>query len=277
MVKKPFPSIADIHPVIRIVCLIIVSIFVVSAEPIYLKATLILLVIGFAMGAWAQIPQCMRVLMRLKWLFTTIFIIYLFLTPGRNIFPIEILDKYPSGSALNSLSASLLNDVISLDGLYLGVLRVCSLVILILTVNLLIQTKQHNELSYAIIWLLSPLKFIGCPVDRLAIRISLTFRYVSEFQQTLMPDSSNERKGLSRQENNSASSFSISSGLINKKVIFREALAQAIDKSVELVNQVLTCVYKAPVEPISQPTEQIPHVIQWLLPLALLGGYLSLL
>jgi len=273
MVKKSFPTIEDIHPVIRIVCLIIVSIFVVSAEPLFLEATFLLLVCGFAMGARVQLFQCIRVLVRLKWLFTSIFIIYLFLTPGRNIFPIDLLNTVTFGPNLNSLSVSFLNGVITLEGMYLGALRVCSLIILILTVNLLIQAKQHNELSYAIIWLLSPMKYIGCPIDRLAIRISLTFRYVSEFQQSLMSDD----KGPSKRVATTVTLNSVTKNINNRKIFIRGVLTQAIEKSIELVGKVLVRVNEVQIEPLACPTKQVPQLVQWLLPLVLLCGYLSLL
>lgn len=219
--------------------------------------TLLILAIGFSLGAWAQLLHCGRILKRLKWLFLSIFLIYITLTPGKPVF-------------------TSFDGLISYEGLYLGALRVCALVILILAVNLFIQVKQQTELSSAIVWLLKPLKYFSFPVDRLAVRIALTFKYVDELQNTLIKF---------KNENNTSEPINIphsdNLGLVRKmlsrrRIVLVNFFNQAIHRSVRLIEEVTNRVETADCEPVDNPVERVPRLYQWLLPLALIVAYMSL-
>ncbi|MFV2059025.1 MAG: hypothetical protein ACC707_21415, partial [Thiohalomonadales bacterium] len=200
---------------------------------------------------------------RLKWLFFSILLIYLLLTPGRPIF--ESLHSW-----------------FTYEGLYLGLLRVSALVVLILAVNLLIQVKQQAELSYAIIWLLSPLKYLGFPVDKLAIRISLTFKYVDELQTTLIKikgqnaDQHNEdnyTKGMVGAGSYDAGGIVLwFNRAINK---FSRFFDQAISRSVILIEEIIHRVEMPNTSRLENNLQRVPQLYQWLLPLGLVVMYIS--
>ena len=152
------------HPVIRLVTFIIFSLCVVFGNVQHLLLALAVLVGGYAIWQRHLFKMNWQMLRRMRWLFLSILIIYLWFTPGQALLP-----------SAGSLSPSL-------EGLRFGFYRICSLVFIVLAVNLLIKSISRDELIASILWLLYPLRLLGLPDERFAVRIALTFDVVHEVQ-----------------------------------------------------------------------------------------------
>ncbi|MFK8066660.1 MAG: hypothetical protein AB8D52_00275 [Gammaproteobacteria bacterium] len=59
-----------------------------------------------------------------------------------------------------------------------GLKRVFILVILMLLVNWLLEQTPRDEIISGLIYLLFPLKLIGLPTEKIALRVELIFRYI---------------------------------------------------------------------------------------------------
>ena len=144
------------HPVIRIVSFLILAGFVAFGG-IYEIALGFVLVLSVILYRRLQsIELSTRIIKRMRWLFLSILIVYLWFTPGEPLLPIES-DFMPT-----------------LQGLQTGLLRVFSLILIIFAVNYFISTIARHRLVQAIIWLLYPLNWIAIDTRQLALRIALT-------------------------------------------------------------------------------------------------------
>jgi len=150
-----------VHAVIQIVSFLVLGAAVsVGDRQLLLASALLVLPLYLATG-WRHWPQAWRMLTRLRWLFLSILIVYLFFTPGQLLWP--GLEWSPT-----------------LEGLSQGLLRIAALVLLVLAVNLLIAGSEQAALLSAILWCLRPLRLIGLQHERLAVRLMLTLDAVSE-------------------------------------------------------------------------------------------------
>lgn len=124
----------------------------------------VLVIIGYGTVRFSRIGDSWTMLKRMRWLFLSIFIVYLWFTPGHEILPV-----------FQTISPTY-------EGLKLGLFRVYSLFLIVIGVNLLVRSIPRQDLICAILWLLKPFRIIGLPYERLAIRIALTFDFVGEAQ-----------------------------------------------------------------------------------------------
>jgi len=148
-------SVAVLHPAIRILLLLFLCIASASADHAQLLFTFLLLSIGFAFGQKSLLIKTLKLFYRLKWLFTSILLVYVFLGPGSEA---------------------------HWSGLQAGLLRVASLMLLIAAVNLLVQSASANEFLGGLMWVLSPLKRLGLPTQRIAVRMALTLEMIPQLQ-----------------------------------------------------------------------------------------------
>lgn len=218
--------------------------FLVASDPVHLLITLIIVSLGYAVGPLSDFYFCIRLLLRLKWLFLSIFLIYVILTPG---IPLLVA----TGA------------YITVEGVIQGLLRIGALVVLITAVNLLIRPSRQDELIFAIIWLLNPLRRFRFPVDRLAVRMVLTLNYVQEFQNLLAKENvaGSESSALAVNDRTSATK-TVKWGIVQR-------LTALADKAVNTLMIVINRTSSATCVEILPPRQLLPHHHQWLYPLIL--------
>jgi len=151
-------SVAVLHPSIRILLLLFLCLASASANIAQLALTFGLLVIGFALGQKLLLIKTFKLFYRLKWLFISILTLYLLMSgPG-------------------GLSGSI-------EGLWAGVARLISLMLLIAAVNLLVQSASPREFMSGLMWLLRPFEAFGLPTQRVAVRMALTLEMIPRLQE----------------------------------------------------------------------------------------------
>lgn len=154
----------DIHPVIRI------SGFLILAACLSLGGLSELLVAGVIVAIITTLvrprifPMVGPMLRRMRWLFLSLLVIYLWFTPGPPLL-------FPYGP--------------SLEGIQAGLLRISSLAVLVMAVGLLLCTTSRAQLIAAIQWLAWPMRWLGLEADRLAVRTVLTLEAVADTQHML--------------------------------------------------------------------------------------------
>lgn len=190
------------------------------------------------LGRWTCLQSSWRMLKRMRWLFISIFILYLGFTPGTLILP-----QWPAVSP-------------SVEGLELGCIRVAALILVVMAVNLLLQYLSREELVSAVLWLLYPVRnFIDN--EKLAVRISLTMELLAQVSMinTLLL----KEEGELDTQNNSA------------KTTITQRMNNMSRRVSQLFETVIEKAESMPVQQIELPEKNNPPWLQWLYPLALLG------
>lgn len=150
------------HPSIRVLCVVILAANLPALALIDLLLLQTLLLGAYALQAPGRLQMLLGGLWRLRWLFIAIAVLYLGFTPGTAIHP-----------ALPGISQ---------EGLFEGLRRMLVLSALLTTVYLLIAVTSSAELAAALCQLLAPLKPLGVPVQRFALRLSLSMEMLSQVQ-----------------------------------------------------------------------------------------------
>ena len=218
--------------------------FTVLTDPKSLLVTTVLLLFGFALGQIHRLRSTVRILIRLKWLFFSIFLVYLFLTPG--------------------VSLPLLPQA-TVQGLELGMLRLLALILFIAAVNLLVRSAEQAELTYAILWLLKPLRLIHFPVDRFAVRMALTLDYVNSLHGILQELKRNKAAASGQDQEQTQLT------LLQRCQRFIDLAAS---RASFLFQRVLQQAESNPQAYIEQPVQVQPTQRQWSAPALLLLVYL---
>jgi energy-coupling factor transport system permease protein len=109
-----------------------------------------------------------RLLRRMRWLFLSIAVIYLWLTPGEPLLP-----------AAASWEAWLP----TLDGAWEGLLRIAALALMVSAASLLLQVTAREQILAALRWLAAPLRRLGFPHERFAVRTALVLEAVVRVQE----------------------------------------------------------------------------------------------
>jgi energy-coupling factor transporter transmembrane protein EcfT len=123
----------------------------------------IVLVLAYGLFARHSVASAMRILMRMRWFFLSIAIVYGFFSPGRLLFP-----QIAWGPTY--------------EGLLQGGHRIGGLVMIVFAVNLLLRTTPQAALISGVLWCLHPLSWLGVPHERLAVRIALILDVVRQVQ-----------------------------------------------------------------------------------------------
>jgi len=152
------------HPAIKIVSLIIVTIFITQGGWITLLLTALLLLPFYILNLhlWTS---AIKMLFRLKWFFLSILIIYYYYTP----------ELQASPSLFNILNERFVP----------GFFRISVLVIILFSVNLFIKMTTKEEILSALLWLFSPLHFLSIDVERISLRAVLTLEYIEDLSGRL--------------------------------------------------------------------------------------------
>lgn len=169
------------HASIKIISFLVFGAAVSTGSGQVLLAGLLIVTPLYFFSEKSVLHGAMQMTKRLKWLFVSILVVYLFFTPGQLLLPDILWGP-------------------TIDGLFQGLLRIAALVLLVAAVNLLIQTTEQGEFLSAILWCLRPLSLLGISHERLAVRISLTLDGVSQARSDLSQSASTSRdiKGESK-------------------------------------------------------------------------------
>ena len=171
------------HPVIKVVSFLVIALFLTGARLYGIVLTLIVLGSLYVSGVRFNFHSTWRMLRRMRWLFISILVTYLWFTPGIPLIP--LLEEYSPTA----------------EGAAGGLLRIATLSLIVIQVGLLLQTTSREELVGAIRWLVAPLCLVGLDRDRLALRIMLILHNVEEIQillQQQMAEFSAKGKKISR-------------------------------------------------------------------------------
>lgn len=157
------------HPVIKIVSLIILTVFVTQGRWLTLLLSTIFLLPYYLQHSELWL-SAIKMLLRLKWFFLSIFVIYFFYTPQ-----LSSTDINSIASLLMSLSERSMT----------GLLRIAVLIIIIFAVNIFIKTTRKEDILSALLWIFSPLNFFNLNIDRMLLRAILTLEYIEELSLRL--------------------------------------------------------------------------------------------
>jgi hypothetical protein len=146
------------HAAIKIVSFMVFGAAVALGNAQNLLLGLLLVLPLYLLGG-AHLGHAIKMLRRLRWLFLSILIIYLFFTPGQLVFA-----EVSWGPTY--------------EGLAQGGQRIAALVLLVAAVNWLINSTSQEAFLAAVLWCLQPLARFGFPHERLAVRITLTLEAV---------------------------------------------------------------------------------------------------
>lgn len=151
------------HPLIRIVALLVFVTGLALARPVLLSAGIGLLLLLNLLTGFPDPGTLLRMVLRLRWLLLAILLVYGWWTPGLSLFP-----------AIGSWSPTT-------EGLLIGCLRILSLVLIVAAVHLLLQVTSRKELLPAIMQLIRPVT-TQAGRERLAVRILLSVEAVTRVQ-----------------------------------------------------------------------------------------------
>ena len=153
----------SLHPVIRIICFLIIVIFLARLH----LPGMLLLTAAFFIFAFHNFSQVVSVVSRfawrLRWFWLSILVLY-------SLMP------------LNGATSPGFTAAVSLQGLQEGLIRCLSLLLVIMYFVLLIHPIALNQLQQAWAWLMQPLRNMGINPDVFSLRLALTFHAVRELQ-----------------------------------------------------------------------------------------------
>ena len=157
---------SHVHPAFRIICFVILSLFLAmgSSSQIGLAAIAVAILYfcsesKLTLGLWLM-------LRRMRWFLLSIIIIYAWFTPGAPLFEIGKASAWLPSQA----------------GLLDGGQRMVALVCMVAAVNWLLFVTERKQLVAALYWLMVPLELLGLSRQRFAVRVALILDRVVEVQ-----------------------------------------------------------------------------------------------
>ncbi|MCG6968266.1 MAG: energy-coupling factor transporter transmembrane protein EcfT [Gammaproteobacteria bacterium] len=236
------------HPVIRIVTFLVFTLFVAFGGYAHLLFSLVVLSLFYLLvqsipALWSSSWQMLR---RMRWLFLSMLVIYLWFTPGRVVLP--LLANYSP----------------TWQGVQMAGYRIGSLIAIVVAVNIIIKSTPKELITGALLWLLTPLRVVGLPHERLAVRIVLTFNMISEIQYEYdllkRSNSASETDGEPAQTTESG---------------FLQRLDQLGELGAKLFTNVVEKAQQRAEQTVELPQESSPPVRQWAWPVLLAAGFLA--
>lgn len=140
--------------------LLIFFILAISINLMTLNA-LSILSIGVAIAlALTQNNNFLRAILRFKWFFLVMLLIFSFNTPGEHVsfWPFAISPSY--------------------EGVWAGLTQILRLIVMLATLNLILACNTRQELISGFYFIFSPLKYFGLKIERFVARLWLTLHYV---------------------------------------------------------------------------------------------------
>ena len=133
------------------------------ARPALLTGGFAFLLLLYTLVGTSSPATLARMLKRVRWLLLAIFLVYGWWTPG--------ISLWPAAGALSP----------TIEGLYLGMLRVLALMAIVAAVHLLLQSTPREALLPAIMQLIRPLTTRHVR-ERIAVRTLLSIEAVAQVQ-----------------------------------------------------------------------------------------------
>ena len=219
------------HPIIRIICLLLLAGFIASGKLHFVLAAALLLASVYLI-AKLSVSQFWQMMLRMRWFLISIIVVYFWFTPGRAFSP----------ELANNLW------IPSIDGVEQGLLRVACLALIVAAVSAVLQSTTRDQLVAAIFSLVSWTRYIRLQPERLAVRISLTLEYLFTVQTMISEKKSQLEQTVHFKQRlrNMAKAVTAVFVNVNKKAQEEELT------EVDIINA----------EPIS--------LLQWLFPIALI-------
>ncbi len=228
------------HAVIKIVCFLVFgTAMVMGAKPLLLAGFILvalLYLFELVRGTPTQLHNVLKMLKRLRWLFLSILVVYLFFTPGILLLPDVLWGP-------------------TQEGLTQGLLRIVVLVLIVAAVNILIGSTEQTEFLSAVSWCLQPLSWLGLSHERLAVRISLTLAAVGVLRTACQHEI--------RDETSEVAATSVESSSPEPKLM-------AIAKTAHhLFAKVIDDAEQMSLQSITLPEQSRPPLVQWAIPVLL--------
>ena len=230
------------HPVIRVICFLILSGFVVFGGVYELVLGMLVITAVVLVKRFQSLEISLRIIKRMKLFFISILVLYLWFTPG-----VPVIDVSLPG-------------VPTIEGIKTGMLRVMSLVLIIFAVNYFVTTIARTRLVEAIIWLLHPVKWIGIDNKTIAVRIALLLELIPRVQNIVMDVKQDYLEKATNTVNRESSV--VKNRLIAKLSLFSQLVEQLF---VRVVDEAINM----PHEKVELATSSNPPVLQWAFPVIL--------
>lgn len=153
------------HPAVKIISLLVVSIFLTQGGWSTLLITGALLLPFYVLHGELWRPA-IKMLLRLKWFFISILLIYYLYTPDV---------PHTAHTIISQIGGRIIP----------GLFRIAVLIIILFSVNLFIKTTSKEQILSALLWLFSPLKYFSIKTERISLRAVLTLEYIEALSQRL--------------------------------------------------------------------------------------------
>jgi hypothetical protein len=153
----------DVHPLIRVVILLLFTAGMATARPELLAGGFALLLLLYVLAGIPSPATLVLMIKRLRWLLLAILLVYGWWTPGDSLWPVA-----------GALSPTV-------EGLSLGSLRVMALLAIVSAVHLLLSSTSREQLLPAIMQLIRPLTTHHMR-ERIAVRALLSIEAVAQVQ-----------------------------------------------------------------------------------------------
>lgn len=152
------------HAIIRIVSFFILALFLALGNLNVIGIIFLITCLLYFIDPPHNISNLLRTILKLKWLFISIFLVYL------------LLNNNASDRSVTS----------SWDSLFPAAERVLILILMLFLVGWLISRTPRNDLISALVTLFRPLSITGFPVEVMALRIELVLRNINAVQSILV-------------------------------------------------------------------------------------------
>lgn len=148
------------HPIVRVVSFLVLAGFLSAGGSTRLWVAALLLALVYLRAGAPHLAGLQRALLRLRFLWLSLAVLYLWFTPGEPLWP-----------DLGSWSPTV-------EGVAEGAMRVGVLVLMVAAAQLLLQSTTTPQLVAAVHWLSRPLQWLGLDRDRFALRLVLVLETV---------------------------------------------------------------------------------------------------
>lgn len=155
------------HPALRILGVFLFIPLMAHAQVAALVAGCALAGLGLCLAGREALSRFGTMVLRLKWFFLSICLLFLWFTPGSPLLP-----------ALGGLSPVQ-------EGLREGLGRCLVLVLAVAAVVWLLQVTPREQLLGGLLWLTRPLRALGFPQERFAVRLVLTLEVIPQLRLLL--------------------------------------------------------------------------------------------
>lgn len=226
-----------LHPMIRVLVLLIVAGFLPFLPPAALLGTALILGLFYWLHPATDIRGPVRMLRRLRWFFLSIVVLYLWFTPGMPVLPYE--DWW----------------LPTQEGVVTGIDRCLVLALMVAAVYVLLQTTSREQLTGALRTLVVIFKPLGLDPDRFARRLVLSLQAVPGIQSLVEA----ARDSRPNRNNTPRRLAEIAAGLV--RAVEHAAAGDAV---------------QSPAQPTA-PESARPAWWQWGIPAALLAACLAAL